>query len=203
MIKIINRVFRISSVLLSFESEFLQRYFRNSSSILIGPLKKNRTVYPGQSASSMFKLIKEKLKRLLDTRKKRLAAGGLFLVALAAVGAFLYVIFGGKAKTKKVVVEEKQPDVTLKRIKKSEATKANENNVIRPLQGKQGKRSTCDGALAALDSSVKAIADQVTLESLLDQVEELCPEEKYHLARISLRNIDINTEAGIRTGRVR
>ena len=66
------------------------------------------------------------------------------------------------------------------------------------MQGKQGKRSTCDGALAALDSSVKAIADQATLESLLDQVEELCPEEKYHLARISLRNIDINTEAGIR-----
>ena len=49
-----------------------------------------------------------------------------------------------------------------------------------------------------MDSSVKAIADQATLESLLDQVEELCPEEKYHLARISLRNIDINTEAGIR-----
>ena len=147
----------------------------------------------------MFKLIKEKLKRLLDTRKKRLAAGGLFLVALAAIGVFFYVMLGKEAKTKKVVPEKKRPEVTVIDVKESEATRANENGVIRPLQSKQGKRITCDEALAAFDDSVKAKADHATLESLLEQVEELCPEEKYHQARTSMRTIDVSTEAGIRT----
>ena len=147
----------------------------------------------------MFKSIKEKLKRLLDTRKKRLTAGGLIIVVLAAIGVFFYVLLREKVKAKKVVPEEKQPEVTVIDGKESEATRANENDVIRPLQSKQGNRITCDEALAALDSIGKAKADQATLESLLEQVEQLCPEEKYHQARMSMRNIDTNTEVGIRT----
>ena len=145
--------------------------------------------------------VKEKFNRLLNTRKKRMAAAAaLVFVVLVVVAVLLYIILKTERKTrnfeKGVVTREKEPEYNS--LKRESGNRSNPNNSSSPLKTNPDKHVTCEEALISLDSSVKAKADQATLEELLEQVEALCPEDNYHAARMSIRKTDIKTQDGVR-----
>ena len=143
--------------------------------------------------------ITEKIKRLLNTRKKRVAAAVVSVSVLIVAAVLLYYILRSKGKTRKAVSKEQAGVFEASSRSREGETRSNQNNAVRPIQSKHIKRLACEEVLAALGKSVEAQADQATLEGLLLQVEELCPEDELHNARVSFRNADMSTEEGVRT----
>ena len=121
----------------------------------------------------MFKLLKEKLKRLLDTKKKRIVAGGLLGALLIVVAVLLYFLLRKKEGPKTVVSGNHPNEVSRDSLNQKNRTRAKKNSSARALRSKQRKNAPCEEALTAFNESVTAKADQVSLESLLDRVEDL------------------------------
>ena len=147
--------------------------------------------------------VNEKIKRLLNTRKKRVVAAVALVFVLFAVALLLYIILQSERKikeTKKDVAGKKNPEgVSTSNSHNGESgIRSDQTNNPRSLRSKPDKQVACEEALATLGRSMKAKADQATLEGLLEQVEELCPEDKFHTARMSIRNSNISTQEGIR-----
>ena len=148
---------------------------------------------------------KEKLGRLLNTRKKRIAAAAVlvFVLCLAVILLLLlYLILQTQRKTnsrKKDVTGEQEPKrvTTFNSYNGESGIRSDQANIPRPLRSKLDKQMTCEEALATLDSSVKANADQAISADSLERVEELCPEDIYHTARVSIRKIDASTQDGL------
>ena len=143
--------------------------------------------------------MKIKLKRLLDTKKKRIALGGLLGSFLIVVVVLLYLLLKTKERSKTAGSKDHTYEVSRASLNHEEnSTTVTKDGGVRTLLSKQAKNVACEEALVALDVSVKATADQAILDSLLHQIEQLCPEDKLHNARMSFRNIDMSTEEGVR-----
>ena len=148
----------------------------------------------------MIKQLKEKLKRLLGTKQRRIAAGGLLGTLVIVVTILLYYRLRTKETSKKVVSRDHPSEVSRAILdQKKDRISEKKNEGTRALRGKQVKQVACDEALAALDERKKAAADLATLERLLQQVEEVCPEDKFHNARASIHSTDLSTKERVRT----
>ena len=144
----------------------------------------------------MLKVLKEKVKRLLNSKKKRIAAVLGLLLFLLAIGCFLFLILRRRSVTGTGYIKEQNSSPITSSSNGKSSAETNKFNRAKPLSSKLSKQSACENTLVAFDKAVKANANQAYLEDLLKRVEELCPESKFHDERMRIHNSDVNFEAG-------